>query len=76
MCKGWAPHYADIYLAKFENEVLLNCPLKTPTSYQYLDDVFIIWSYAKQAFSQFLNIFNTHEPPIKFISSICIYSVN
>ena len=76
MGKDWAPHYADIYMAKFEKEALLKCPLKPHTYFRYLDDIFIIWPHGKDAFSEFLNIFNTHEPPIKFKSSICIDSVN
>ena len=50
--------------------------IKTYTYFRYLDDIFIIWPHGKDAFSEFLNIFNTHEPPIKFKSSICIDSVN
>ena len=71
MGKDWAPHYADIYMAKFEKEALLQCPLKAHTYFRYLDDIFIIWPHDKDAFSEFLNIFNTHEPPIKFKPSIC-----
>jgi len=74
--RDWAPHYANIYMAKFEKEALLKCPLKPHTYFQYLDDIFIIWPNGKVAFSEFLNIFNTHEPAIKFKFSICIDSVN
>ena len=50
--------------------------IKTSHLLQYLDDVFIIWPNSKDAISEFLNIVNTHEPPIKFKSFICIDSVN
>jgi len=73
MGRDWAPHYADIYMEKCEKDALLKCPLKPHTYFRYLGDVFIIWPHGKEAFSEFLNIFNTHEPPIK--SSICIDSV-
>ena len=76
MGKNWAPQYADIYMAKFEKEALFKCPLKPHIYFRYLDYFFIIWPNSKDAFSQFLNIFNTQEPPIKFKSSICIDSVN
>jgi len=42
MGKDWAPHYADIYMAKCEKEALLQCPLKAHTYFRYLDDIFII----------------------------------
>jgi len=29
-----APHYSDIYIAKFEKEALLKCPLKPHTCYR------------------------------------------
>jgi len=50
--------------------------LKPHTYFRYLDDIFKIWPHGKDAFSEFLNIVNTHEPPIKFKSSICIDSVS
>jgi len=37
---------------------------------------FGIWPHGKDAFSEFLNIFNTQELSIKFKFSICIDSVN
>ena len=50
--------------------------IKTSYLLPDLDDIFIIWPHGKDAFSEFLNRFNTHEPPIKFKYSICIDSVN
>ena len=76
MGRDWAPNYPNIYMDKFDKETLLKCPLKPHTYFPYLDDIFRIWPHGKDAFSEFLNIFNTHEPPIKFESSICIDSVN
>ena len=76
MGRDWAPHYADIYMAKFEKEALQKCPLKPHTYYRYLDDIFIIWPHSMAAFSEFLNIFNAHEPPIKFKSSVSRETIN
>jgi len=36
----------------------------------------IIWALGKEVSSEFLNIFNKHEPPIKWKSSICVDSDN
>ena len=57
----YAPHYADIYMAKFE---------KDHTYLRFLDDVFIIWTHGRESFDTFLGILNNHEPPIKFKSMI------
>jgi hypothetical protein len=76
MGRDWAPHYADIYMAKFERDALLKCPLKPHTYYRYLDDIFIIWPHSMADFSEFLNIFNSHELPIKFKSSVGAESIN
>ena len=43
MVRDWAPHYADIYMAKFEKEALYKAALKSHTYYRYLDDIFISW---------------------------------
>ena len=42
MGRDWAPHYADIYMAKFE-KALYKAALKPHTYYRYLDDIFIVW---------------------------------
>ena len=70
MGRDWAPHYADIYMAKFEKEALLKAPLKPHTYYRYLDDVFIVWPHGEKAFISFLKSLNEHEPPIKFKATI------
>jgi len=74
--RDWAPCNADINIAKFDKEALDKCLLKPHTCFRYLDDIFIIWPHGKDVFSEFLNISNTVESPIKFKSYICIDSVN
>jgi len=76
MGRDWAPHYADIYMAKFEKEALLKCPLKPHTYYRYLDDIFMVWPHGEDAFIEFLNILNEHEPPIKFKSTTSKESID
>ncbi len=76
MGKKWAPHYADIFMAKFEKEALSKCPNPPHTYYRYLDDVFIVWTHGREAFSEFLNIFNSHQPPISFKAEIENSSIN
>lgn len=70
----WSPHYADIYMACFEKQAMKKCSNKPFLYLRYLDDIFIIWQHGRQAFSEFLNIFNSHQPPIKFKANIHEYS--
>ena len=66
MGKKWAPHYADIFMAKFEKDSLAKCRLKPHFWRRFLDDIFMIWTHGIQAFQEFLDILNSHLPPIKF----------
>ena len=70
MGRDWAPHYADIYMAKFEKEALYKAALKPHTYYRYLDDIFIVWPHGKKAFYGFLDSLNNHEPPIRFKATL------
>lgn len=66
----WSPHYADIHMAQFEKQALAKCADKPFLYFRYLDDIFIIWQHGRQAFSKFLHIFNSNQPPIKFKATI------
>lgn len=65
MGKRFAPAYANIFMANWEEEALSKCP-KRPLYYlRYLDDIWGIWTYSEQEFDQFIDILNNHDPSIK-----------
>lgn len=65
MGKTFAPSYANIFMAKWEEEVLKKCTHK-PTFYcRYLDDIFGIWEESKEEFDNFLSILNSHDASIQ-----------
>ena len=66
----YAPHYSDIFMAKFEREALDKCPYKPHTYFRFLDDVFIVWQHGHSRFKEFLDILNSHSPPIRFKAEI------
>ena len=72
----YAPHYSDIFMAKFEKEALDKCSYKPHTYFRFLDDVFIVWQHGHSKFQQFLNILNSHSPPIRFKAEIHNNSVD
>jgi hypothetical protein len=76
MGKKWAPHYCDIYMAKFEKDAMAKCPLKPLLYERFLDDVFMVWTHGLKEFDKFLDIFNSHQPPIKFKAEISSLSAN
>lgn len=65
MGKRFAPSYANIFMANWEEEALAKCP-KQPLHYlRYLDDIFGIWCHSEREFEDFLAILNSHDPSIK-----------
>lgn len=65
MGKRFAPAYANLFMANWEEEVLAKCPKKPLHYLRYLDDIWGIWCYSKQEFEEFLGILNSHDPSIK-----------
>ena len=48
----WSPHYADIYMAYFEEKALEKGQHKPFIYLRYLDDIFIIWHHGRTVFSE------------------------
>ena len=65
-----------IYMAYFEEKALEKCPHKPFIYLRYLDDIFIIWHHGRTVFSEFIDIFNSHQPPIRFKATIHEHSID
>lgn len=65
MGKKFAPAYANIFMANWEEGALAKSPKKPLRYYRYLDDIFGIWTHSTQDFTQFTEILNNHSPSIK-----------
>ncbi|XP_028297624.1 uncharacterized protein LOC114459639 [Gouania willdenowi] len=65
MGKRFAPSYANIFMADWEEAGLAKCKYKPLYYVRYLDDIFGIWSHTKEDFLQFIETLNTHDPSIK-----------
>lgn len=64
MGKKFAPAYANIYMAHWEETVFEKCP-KLPTNYfRYLDDIWGTWTHSLEEFKHFIQILNTHHSTI------------
>ena len=56
----------NIYMTYFEEKVSQKYPHNPFIYLRYLDDIFIIWHHGRTAFSEFIDIFNSHQHPIRF----------
>ncbi|KAL2076412.1 hypothetical protein ACEWY4_027991 [Coilia grayii] len=65
MGKKFAPAYANIFMAVWEEEALTKCDKQPLHYFRYLDDIFGIWTHTPQDFEQFTNILNNHNPSIQ-----------
>lgn len=65
MGKKFAPAYANIFMAKWEGEVLRKCPIRPYTYLRYLDDIFGIWPGSREEFEEFVKTLNSHDPSIQ-----------
>ena len=67
MGKIIALNYANLFMAKWEQEALSKCP----TQYlRYHDDIFIIWPHSREDFNNFFKILNSHHLNITLKSCI------
>ncbi|OCT92389.1 hypothetical protein XELAEV_18015448mg [Xenopus laevis] len=49
----FAPQYANLFMAKLEEDFLYTCNTKPLTYLRYIDDIFIIWTDTEQELIQF-----------------------
>ena len=76
MGKKFAPAYANIYMANWEDKALQKCPRKPFCYVRYLDDIWGIWTGSLTEFEQFVDILNKHDPSIKLKQEIHSQSIN
>lgn len=70
MGKRFAPSYANIYMAQWEETLFPKCP-KLPLCYlRFLDDVWGVCHHGLQEFQIFLQVLNSHHASIKVKSVI------
>ena len=64
-----APAYANLLLTKFETDALTHAPHQPNTWSHFIDDIFMIWTPAKDELRIFITYLNNIHPSIKFTSS-------
>lgn len=70
MGKKFAPSYANLFMAAWEESALESCQKKPLHYFRYLDDIWGIWDHSKEEFEQFIITLNNHRQSIKLKSTI------
>lgn len=70
MGKKFAPAYANIFMANWEEEALSKCEKKPACYLRYLDDIWGIWMGSREEFEEFVGVLNSHDPSIKLKTEI------
>ena len=65
----FAPSYAILAMAEFEELALSNSELNPETWWRFIDDIFLIWLHGEQSYKQFLDYLNSLHPTLKFTST-------
>lgn len=65
MGKKFAPAYANIFMANWEEGALAKCQVKPLYFLRYLDDIWGIWTDSDEEFERFIHILDTHDSSIR-----------
>lgn len=76
MGKRFAPAYANIFMANWEEEVFQKCKKKPLHYFRYLDDIWGIWDGSREEFQLFVSILNLHDPSIQLEAEIDANSID
>lgn len=76
MGKSFAPSYANIFMAVWEETALACCPIAPLHYYRFLDDIWGIWTFSHVEFQKFIYHLNSVDPSIKLKSEISSSSIN
>lgn len=76
MGKRFAPSYANIFMAKWEEAALAAWPQKPLYYYRFLDDIWGVWSGSREQFIGFADHLNGFHPSIKIQFTVHDSEVN
>ena len=64
----YAPSYANVFMGKFENDLLTSASKKPLVWYRFIDDIFLIWTGTNEELSNFIEHANSLHPTILLTS--------
>lgn len=76
MGKKFAPSYANIFMADWEQRMLEGATLKPQNWDRFLDDIFMVWDHGKEALDTFFTYLNQDDPNVQLKQEIDEQEVN
>jgi hypothetical protein len=64
-----APSLANLFLGRFEEQLLKNVPCKPRLWRRFIDDIFMIWTHGEDKLNEFVEYTNNQHPTIKVLVS-------
>ncbi|XP_060067078.1 uncharacterized protein LOC132547325 [Ylistrum balloti] len=71
-----APNYAILFMDRLENNFLESQPLKPLVWWRFIDDIFLIWTFPREALTTFMEGLNRFHPKIKFTHEVSSTQIN
>ena len=71
-----APSYANLFMAKLEEDLLTWTSARPHTWWRYIDDIFAIWEHGRESLMTFLDQINSFHPSIKFTAETSTQEVS
>ena len=76
MGKKFAPSYANIFMAQWEEDIIERATHKPQNWNRFLDDVFLIWKHGQKELDKFFTFLNNDNPCIKLKQEVSNTQVN
>lgn len=76
MGKKFAPSYANIYMADWENEALKTVEKKPKHYFRFLDDIWGVWTHSVEEFWTFVRTLNNFNNSIQVTAEINAREIN
>jgi len=76
MGKKFAPSYANIFMADWEESALLSAQKRPFAYYRFLDDIWGVWTHSPEDFVAFTDHLNSHQDSIKIKYTVHDTEVN
>ena len=65
-----APAYANIFMGRLENQLLMSVTLKPFSWLRFIDDIDMKWTHGRDSLENFLQRANSFHPTIKFTAEV------
>ena len=70
------PHYANIFMARLEQEICSNTEFQLLLWLRYMDNICCLWTDTIEKLNEFLQFLNAFHPSIKFATDYSPYEIN